>query len=213
MKTNIMKYILTIISLTLIWSSCSKDKAAKTFERDKNIYIALTNGKEKQLTFNQSDSDPILVADKRYVVFVRSQGSRYNHQTKKIMKVNIDDLAESIITDQKPYKDEWGKQMYQVQSLTLSLDKKFILFTTEKYATGSQMVKVNLDNGEWTEMFSAEVFEIIDKGKYKGYFLAGQSTIEDYGRDIYYRLLNDSGRIIKKFSDEESMRAFKNELK
>lgn len=209
-----MKQILTFITLTLLWTSCSSDKAAKAFERDKNIYLALTNGKEKQLTFNQTDSEPILVDDKGYVVFIRSQGSAYNNQTKKIMKVNIGDLAESVITDQKPYKDEWGKEIFHVGSLTLSLDKKSVLFTTEKYATGSQMVSVNLDNGEWTEKFTAETFEIIDKGEYKGYFLAGQSDIEEgMGRDIYFRLLNDSGRIIKKFSDEESMRTFKNGLK
>lgn len=209
-----MKYLYTIITLIVLLTSCSGDKAAKTFERDKNIFVALTNGKEKQLTFNQSDSDPIFIADKNYVIFVRSQGSGYS-QTKKVMRVNIDNLAESILTEQKPYKDSDGEmKIYSVNHLTLSLDKKSILFVTEKYVTGNQLVKVNLENGNWTEMFSAENFEIIDKGEYKGYFLVGQSDIEEgRGRNVYYRLLNESGEIIKKFSDEESMRVFKNGLK
>jgi hypothetical protein len=209
-----MKNLLAFVTLILLWASCNTEKAAKVFERDKNIYVAFTNGKEKQLTFNQSDSEPILVDDKGIVIFVRSQGSYNYNQPKKIMKVNIKDLSESIITDQKPFKNEWGKQIYQIKSLTLSLDKKAVMFTTEKYATGSALVKVNIESGEWSEMFSAETFEIIDKGEYKGYFLAAQSDVEDgMGRDIYCRLLNDSGRIIKKFSDEESMKSFKNSLK
>ena len=208
-----MKPIISIIVIILLWTSCSYNKAAKTFERDKNIYVAMTDGKEKQLTFNQTDTDPILIEGKDYIVFLRSQGFS-DFQSIKIMKVNIKDLAEAVITDQKSYQDFEGKnQIFSVRNLTLSFDKKSLIFVTEKYATGSQMVKVNLENGEWTEMFTAEVFEIIDKGEYAGYFLAGQSDIEDRGRDVYYRLLNDSGRIIKKFSDEESMRSFKATLK
>ncbi len=207
-----MKHLLTIFLLTIISTSCSNKKPAKTFERDKNIYIAMTDGKEKQLTFNQTDSDPIFIADNDYVVFVRSQSMGGNN--KKIMLVNVNNLSEILITDQKSYKDsEGGNEIFSVRHLTLSSDKKSILFVTEKYVTGSQMVKVNLENGDWTEMFTAEIFEVIDKGEYKGYFLAGQSDIEDRGRDVYYRLLNDSGRIIKKFSDEESMRKFKAGLK
>ncbi|MEK7523902.1 MAG: hypothetical protein AAB588_02610 [Patescibacteria group bacterium] len=210
-----MKNILTIIILTFLLTSCSNtDKPARTYLKDKNIYAINENGTEKQLTFNGTDSGPILIKDNGTVIFVRTE-SNGSTTRKKLMKVSIKDLVESVLTDQKPYIDwiEGSHDIFNIDSPTLSLDGKYVLFIVEKWATANELVKVDIKTGQWTELFTAESFEELGKEPYKGYFLAGQSDIEDRGRDIYFRLLNDSGRIIKKFGDEESMKEFRAVLK
>jgi hypothetical protein len=210
-----MKKILLIFIPLLFIASCSTmEKPSKVHEEDENIYVILTNGTKKQLTFNKTDTHPILLPNNEQIVFIRNQ-NRSGYQTKKVMLVNIHDLKESTLTDQKPYKDglDNTNDILRIESPALSLDGKYLLFVTEKYATGSQLVKVDLKTGVWVELFTAEMFEQIDKEPYKGYFLAGQSDVEDRGRDVYYRLLNDSGQIVKKFNDEESMKEFRNGLR
>ncbi|MCX8471896.1 MAG: hypothetical protein ORN55_08960, partial [Chitinophagaceae bacterium] len=203
-----------IIVAIILTSSSNAEMTAKTYLKENNIYIITKNGTEKQLTFNSTDSDPIFIEDQDIVIFVRSEGPE-EALRKIIMKVNIKDLSESVLTDKKPFEDALTgtHDIYNIYSPTLSLDGKYILFVTEKYVTGSQLVKVEINTGKWIELFSAESFEQIDKAPYKGYFLAGQSVIEDHGRDIYFRLINSSGRIIKKFRDEESMKQFKAGIK
>lgn len=87
------------------------------------------------------------------------------------------------------------------------------MFVTEKYATANQLVKVNLKTGKWTELFSAESFEQIAKNPYFGFFLVEQSALGENGRDIYYRLVDSTGNIIKKFSNLENMKTFSENLK
>ncbi len=226
-----MKKLIFLISTSVILTACSNsdkttetsvenkslstEKYAKTSIKGNNIYAVNENGTEKQLTFNGTDTDPILIKNEGVVIFVRNEG-KGDAMRKKIMKVNLQDLSETTLTDQKPYEDglEGSHDIFNVYSPILSLDGKSILFVTEKWATGNQLVKVDINTGKWVELFPAETFEQLDMEPYHGYFLAGQSAIESgKGRDIYYRLLNDSGRIIKKFSDEESMKQFRAGLK
>ncbi|MCE3229389.1 MAG: hypothetical protein K0S32_3940 [Bacteroidetes bacterium] len=187
---------------------------AKVHEKNKNVYVAFEDGTEKQLTFNGTDNDPILVKDEGLVVFVRDDINPAV-QRKQLMCVNIDDLSESVITQKKPFEDglEGTTDILNIINPTLTPDGKEILFVTEKYATANELVQVNIKTGMWTDLFTAESFEQINSGQYKGFFFAAQSDIGENGRDIFYRLVNDSGTIIKKFSDEEAMNAFRKEMK
>jgi hypothetical protein len=210
-----MKNILTFILLLNLVTSCSNGyEPAKSFLKGHNVYVVSETGAEKQLTFNGTDSDPILLKDEGIVIFVRAESNGPTTR-KKLMHVNVHDLKEAMLTDQKPYEDgnNGSHDIFNIHSPTLSTDSKDILFITEKYVTGDQLVRVNIETGEWTELFTAQSFEQLDKDPYKGYFLVGQSDIEDRGRDIYYRLVTDKGEIIKKFRDEESMKEFKTGLK
>jgi hypothetical protein len=210
MNKNLTLYLF----LTIFFSCSQKEKVAKPSIIDSNIYAVFENGTQKQLTFNNSDSDPILLKDQDIIIFTRSE-SNVAFDYKKLMKVNVHDLSETVITDQKPFGDglDGSHYIFNLNSPRLSLDKKYVLFTTEKYATGNLLVKVNINTGVWTELFTAETFEELSKEPYTGYFLVGQSVIEAHGRDIYYRLVNDSGQIIKKFSNEESMLQFRSKIK
>ncbi len=131
------------------------------------------------------------------------------------MKVNIEDGKENIISDQKPYEDglEGTTNIINIYSPTLSLDGKSVLFITEKWATANELVKVDLESGKWTELFTAESFEQINKEPYKGFFLVSQSDIGEEGRDIFFRLVDDKGKIVKKFKDEQEMKEFRAGLK
>ena len=92
-------------------------------------------------------------------------------------------------------------EILQPQSLTVSKDQSKILFLVEKYDTASELVQIDINSGKFEELFSAEKFDIITSGKYKGKFLVGISEIRDRGRDIYYHVYDENGRSLKKFED------------
>ncbi|NOS90950.1 MAG: DUF4339 domain-containing protein [Cyclobacteriaceae bacterium] len=201
------------------------NKPLAAAENSGNVYALFPNGIKKQLTFNQTDSDPILLPDKEQIIFVRSEARRkvkelffsndeINYKVKKVMLVNVNDSRESVLTDQKLYEDgqDGTHEILKIDNPVLSLDKNYLMFVTEKYATGSELVMVNLKTGVWTELFTAEWFEQIDKEPYKGYFFAAQSIVGDKGRGIYYRLVDTTGQVIKEFSDKENLDKFKSTL-
>ena len=191
---------------------------AKAFLKDKNVYVAFTDGSQKQLTFNGSDRDPVLLLKEKNIVFIRETPARtaYGSYTiNKIMKVNIKTLLETTLSDKKPYLDglDGTFEILNVINPTLSLDEKFLIFGTEKYASGNQIVKVDLESGKWHELFSAESFELIKKGQFKGLFLIAKSEIGTRGRDLYYKLCDENGVVKKEFESEESLMRFRNEIK
>jgi outer membrane protein assembly factor BamB len=187
---------------------------SKIIERENNIFVIMTDGSTKQLTFNQSDIYPILLPNNTEVVYVRVQNMS-GYKSKKIMIVDINDLKERVLTDQKPYLDglDGTSEILTVDNPILSTDGNSILFVTEKYATGNQLVKVDLKTGKWTELFPAETFEQLTISPFKGHYLVGQSDIGENGRGTYYRLVDSKGNIVKKFNDERSMMNFKIGLK
>lgn len=221
-------YTLTLLCLNACSTNNSNDKSSvqtqnetndvsndvsivKPYLNNNNVFIAYSNGTSKQLTFEQTDSDPILVSNKKEVFYVRTKNIS-GYETRVLMKVGIENLIETTLSDKKPYKDgnDASHEIFNVWNPQLALDSQHILFITEKYVNASQLVKVNILTGKWTELFSAESFEEITNGNLKGDFFVGQSDIGEHGRGIYYRIIDNSGKIIKSFYDEEAMMAFKN---
>lgn len=218
MRKSFIIGLLLIVLPTFAICLAAQNTPAKAFIKENNVYIAFTDGTQKQLTFNGSDRDPFLLATEGKIVYVRETqvSSRYGtYSTKKLMKVDISTLVESIITDQKPYQDglDATYDILNVISPMLSLDKKYLIFITEKYATGNQLVKVDLQSGKWTELFSAESFELIEKGTFKGMYLVGISEVGSQGRDVYHKLCDEKGDVIKEFDSWESMMKFRNEIR
>jgi len=195
----------------------TNNKIRKVFEKNNNIYIIDSNGEQKQLTFSNNDENPIKYNDEA-IVFVRNvkkSGIYQDYTRKKIMLVSVDDLTEKTITDKKPFKDglDQSNEIFNVNTPTLSFDKKSLYFTTEKWATANELVKVNIETGEWTELFSADYFEIIPSGKHIGNFLISRSEIRDKGRAGYFMLVDKKGTVLKDFGDSrERMEAFKNTI-
>lgn len=79
-------------------------KPTKAIEQDGNIYLIFTDGTKKQITFNQTDHEPILLKNKKQIVFVRDENIS-SIKSKIIMLVTIDDMKESTLSSQKPYSD------------------------------------------------------------------------------------------------------------
>lgn len=119
-----------------------------------------------------------------------------------------------MLLDQKLERDglELSFEIVQPRQLTLSMDQSKVLFIIEKYATGSQLIEVDIKSGRLKELFSAEQFEIIKSGQYKNKFLVGVGTIEERGRDIYYRMCDGTGKALIKFSDYDSYKAFRGKV-
>lgn len=189
-------------------------EVTKVIVKNKDLYSIDINGKEKQLTFNKSDENPIFLKGSRKVIYTRSieEKNQYrNYKRYKLMSINIDDLIENTITDKKPYYDGLDRtnEILNIINPSISLDHKFIYFITEKYATGNELVKVDISNGKWAELFPTENYTLIKKGIYKSLFLINRSEIGYKGRDIYYKLCDEKGEIKKEFNNESSFNIFK----
>jgi len=208
-----MKNIFILLSLVIFLSSFQVTLPIKTYVENKNIFVSYSNGKSKQLTFNHSDSDPFILSDNARILFIRTFKNP-SSVTKKIMIVNLSDLKEVVLSGIKPYKDglEDTNDIMNIIKPSISLDGQYLYFLTEKYVTSSQLVKVSIKTGAWIQMFPAVFYEEIKHGNYKGCFFIGQMLIEDRGRDLYYKLVDYSGKVLKSFSDKESMESFKKNL-
>ena len=90
----------------------------------------------------------------------------------------------------------------------MSADQKYLYFITEKYSNASQLIKMDVASGKWYELFSAETFELLNFDPYKGMFLVGQSDDLDRGRDIYYRILIEDGRVVKDLNTYDEAKSF-----
>lgn len=190
--------------------------------REGNIFTR-TNKKEKQLTFCGCDSDPVLLENNK-ILFIRfeegfrpsieDEDENVTYRCHKIMTVDIETLLEETITQRKPFEDglDGTREILRVENPALSLDGKYLYFVTEKYATASQFVKVEIQSGKWIELFSAESFELITEGPHKNRFLVATSEIRTKGRDIYYSLRDEEGKVYKEFDSEKSLMKFRSLL-
>lgn len=77
------------------------------------------------------------------------------------------------------YSSGGSFEILSPRHLSMSKDQAKAVFVIEKYATGSEMVNVDLKTGKWTELFSVEHFEIINSGKFKNNLLVGVSEVGD----------------------------------
>ena len=193
----------------------------QVFSKDGNIYVSKT-GIAKQVTFNSRDFYPVLVKKENRVYFFR--GFQMSRERKvglfrterdefykySLMSVELEKLEEKLVTDKKSFQSQDPEGgIYTIDQPTLDPDGEHIYFTTGKYATGNELVKVSLKTGQWTELFPANSFERILSVNYLGYYLVGQSVIGENGRGIYYRLVDTNGEVVKKFDSHSSMEAFK----
>lgn len=208
--------ILTIIGFIYAfnkWLSGSRwsQKPSGIFNNNGNIYLVYPNGTTKQVTFVNSDVTPVLGRSK--VIFFREEkitrGNQYSRY--KLMSLNVQNLREQVVTDQKPFADglNGSFEILNPGYPSLSTDQTKVVFTIEKYVTASQLVQVDLKTGKWTELFSVENFETIRTGKYKNKLLVGKSEIGNEGRDIYYKVCDHYGKILLEFDGYEEYMKFR----
>lgn len=219
-----MKYAILIIFSSIFIFSCNTTNSSKVeldvikaIEKSNNIYVVFSDEFIKQLTYNESDTNPIHLKQKNQILFIRDRkettGFR-DYIRKQIMTVDINTLKEKVITEKKPYRDgmDNSSEILTVGHPTLSVDSTSLFFTTEKWATSNQLVEVNIETGLWTELFAAGQYQLITKGVFKGNFLVSKSEIRDKGRMAYFYILNKNGEIVKEFANEDVMNKFSKEF-
>lgn len=219
---NLSIYAFALFSL-IAFSNCAdapvKTEAPKPvtksveslYEKQGNIFAVYTDGSEKQLSKLNADSDPFLLVTENALVCVRKKEELPGgYSTHKIIRIDIATGTEKVLADTKPFKDDItnSNEIINVTTPKLSEDQKYLFFIVEKYTNGSQMIKMDVATGKWQELFSAESFELLNFEPYKGMFLAGQSDDLDRGRDIYYRILVEDGRVVKDLNTYEEAKAF-----
>ena len=217
-----LSLISVVVFIVFLFHSCKnethkienvKSEIKNLYVKDKNIHIEYSNDEQKQITFNGSDYMPLFYNNKEHIIFIRTvkeNGINRNYERKKLMIVSIEDLTERTITETKPFKDGnyQSNEIFNIGTPTISIDKESIYFTTEKWVTGDELVKVNIENGKWEELFSTNHFEYILNGNHKGQFLIARSEIRDKGRATYYMLVNEEGDIKKEFENKTSADEF-----
>jgi hypothetical protein len=219
---KLMKLLVTMILLPLLFTSCKnetkKAEIKNLYVKDKNIHIAFTDDKQKQITFNGSDDTPLLYKNKEQIIFVRTvkeSGINRGYERKKLMIVSIDDFTERTITEKKPFKDgnDNSNEIFTIGNPTISIDSSSIYFTTEKWVTGNELVKVGIETRKWEELFATNQFEYITKGSHKGLFLITRSEIRDKGRASYHMLVDEQGIVKKEFENKTSADNFMKMIK
>ncbi|TYB74061.1 hypothetical protein [Bizionia myxarmorum] len=217
-----MKSLVILLLTSLFFNSCKTEtnnpEIKNSYVKDNNIHIVFTDDKQKQITFNGSDETPLFYKNKEKIIFVRTvkeNGINREYERKKLMIVSIDDLTERTITEKKPFKDgnDNSNEIFRIGNPTISIDSSSIYFTTEKWVTGDELVKVNIENGKWDELFASNHFEYFTKGIYKGLFLITRSEIRDKGRASYNMLVNEKGIVEKEFENEKSAKNFMKTIK
>ncbi len=189
----------------------------KTFEKDGNIFIHMDDGKERQLTFTQSDEKPNLIESRDQVIFIRNekvvQGQK-EYFRKKIMTVGINDFIETEISSQKPYKDGVNNtnEIIRLDNPSVSSDGLYLFFLANHTSTTSQLIKLDIGNGTWKLLFSAEEYILLNSGPFKDYFLIGRNETGAGGQGIYYYLVDQTGKKVKEFNSKESMIQFKQSI-
>jgi hypothetical protein len=217
---KIKSYLLLIfcsilqISFSQVKQNTKVDRIINTYVSEGNIYAKYSTGKEKQITYSGLDFSPFILDLGSKIVFIRKVLRPQNYIAYKICKVDVSTLIETVLSDKKPFEDglNFSKEILSVENPTLSLDKQSIYFITDKWVTSGELVKVNLLTGKWTELFSAEHFEILSKDPYKNLFLVSKNEIRDRGRDTYYKLMDEKGKVLKEFSDKDSFNQFKKQI-
>ncbi len=193
----------------------SNKRPLKVFVKDHNIYGSYMDGSERQLTHQSADHNPIHVSQKSKIIFLRSQHVSSDRDYVRYILMSLDSLTleEKILADQKPFRDglDFTFEILQPSQMTVSPDKSKVFLIIEKYATGSELVQVNIDTGKFEDLFSAETFDIIKSGRLKGKFLVGSSEIHDRGRDIYYKVCDAKGNVLKRFEDYEEYMTFRSQ--
>jgi len=176
-KILLLKFLMILLAFSAYTQvenidSILSESEFRTFEKDGNIFVAFPDETERQLTFTQKDEQPTLMKSENQVVFLRNEtllkgGTEYSR--KKIMKVGINTYFEETITDQKPFKDGLDNtyEILRVYNPTLSTDENFLYFVTNHTATSSIVIKLDLQNGKWNELFSAENFELLKSGPFE----------------------------------------------
>ena len=216
-----LKLLVILLLTPLLFNNCKTETKSPTvkglYVKDNNIHVVFTDDKQKQITFNGSDETPFFVKNKEQIIFVRNvkeNGINSEYERKKLMIVSVDDLTERTITEKKPFKDgnDNSDEIFKINNPTISVDSSSIFFTTEKWATGDELVKVNIENGKWDELFATNQFEYITQGSHKGLFLISRSEIRDKGRAMYYVLVDENGIVKKEFENETSANDFMNTI-
>jgi len=210
-----MKNLISLVffSPLMLYFTGTMANPSEVFARNQNIFAVMENGSQKQLTFSRNDRDPVLIPNTVQVVFIRGEVVRTgfgSYTRNKIMILDAATREERIVTEEKPYRDglDNTNEILNVIAPALSPDNQHLYFITEKYATSNQLVKVHLQTGNWTEMFSAESYELIKSGRYRGFYLISRSEVGDRGRDLYYQIVDKNNRTVRRFDSEQSATQF-----
>lgn len=220
-------FILKLVTILLTFSAYTQvdmidsvlsESEFRTIEKGGNVFVAFPDGTEKQLTFTQMDEKPTLMKSKNQVVFLRNEillKGGVEYARKRIMKVGINTYLEETITDQKPFKDglENTYEILRVDNPTLSADENFLYFISNHSATSSILIKLDLQNGKWNELFSAENFELLESGLFENYLLITRKETATKGGGLFYYLVDETGKKYKEFASKESVAQFKNSIK
>ena len=173
----------------------------RVYIKNNNVFVEHTNGKEKQLTYNGTDREPIII-NANTVFFIRKQYDDDDNEGMVLMTVEADTQKEKIIKILDSYSC--------FEEPKISNDKKHIYYLDCVYATSYVLIKLNIYTGESQQLLDGYWYHEIASGNFKDFLLIYTSGFEENkkGRQFYYRLCNNKGETYKTFADETAMYNF-----
>lgn len=190
----------------------------KVYLKDGNIYGKLNNAtfQDIQLTHESSDDSPVLIKRKYFWNPVRIAFFRKFNTGKgncfKVMLLNCKTFEEEVLMDQKPERDglEGSFQLHKPRGMQISPEKTYLLLIMESHATSDALIQIDLRTKEIKKVCSAESFEFIPKGEFKGALLLSVSDIRrNSGRAIFFQVSDRNGHMLHEFEDYDEYRRFR----
>lgn len=190
----------------------------KVYLKDGNIYGKLNNAtfQDIQLTHEASDYCPVLIKRKYFwntdkVVFLRKFNTGKGNCF-KVMLLNCKTFEEEVLMDQKPERDGLVDtfMLLQPKPIQVSPEGIHVLLIMESHATSDALIQIDLRTKEIKEVCSAESFEFIPRGEFKGALLLSVSDIRrNSGRAIFYQVSDRNGQMLHEFEDYDEYRRFR----
>jgi len=202
---------LSLLFLTAAMA-CSQSVAVQ----DGRIVFTSQNGIRKPITDGGLDSDPSLSFDNREVVFVRGTPGH----TIETGHGDDDDnelWIASVDGEKQPRRILAGGDFIDGPNVALgafgspqfSPDAQRVYFYVAAFATGGLAMLLDLASGKTKFLFYGGV-EVIRSGKYRGFLINGNYTLNDFGRVTIYWLADPNGKKVTRIGETESdLRRFK----
>ena len=178
-----------------------------------NIVFIDADGRSREITSDQLDSEPNLCGDHRNLVFVRSTPGRKTDTGLGDIELTELWMAQTdgrqrlrrVLSGHAGTLDPGPNMvMAGLAEPQFSPDCQRVYFSATTWATSVAFHVLDVKTGKTKFLYAGLGIEIVRTGRYKGSLIATKHPIiEDRGRTIVYWLLDADGRELKRVGETE----------
>lgn len=171
-----------------------------------NIVVS-RNGQDSQITTSGLDSDPVVSPDGSAIAFTRAIPRKTVETAGGEVDASQVWIANSDGSDARMLvgileADKVEDMLAGFDNLRFSNDAKALYFTSSAWTTSNALKAVEIATGKVTHLAPSNGFEILRRGKYKGYFVSDEHKYGKNGAEDTCWLLSPQGKEIREVGDD-----------